>query len=312
MNYFPSHKKQAGVALITAVLVVALAATLAVALLAQQSKALSRAERGIGRAQSSLTAAPALDWARAILAEPQSQTYVHRRQTWAQPIIGQPIEGASVAGRLSDESAKFNINNLVTDSGSASTADIALFKRLLSKLGIHESLADSITDWIDIDREPVANTGAEDRYYLGLASPHRTANRRIVQLEELLFVRGVTVETFNRLRPFVTALPKRTRLNLNTVSSEVMSALFVATPEEDIKHFLRAREDDAFIDLNDAKKRFPKLDAATVDQFAGVGSAYFLAELSVTQESSQLRQQALLHRPTGTTKWPLVVWVKAS
>lgn len=303
--------RQRGVALITAVLIMTLAVTVAAFLLAQQSKALSRTERGVARAQASLTTGPALDWARAILAEPQKATYVHRKQPWAQPLVGQPIEGATVAGRLTDEDGKFNLNNLVNDNGQASAADMALFKRLLARLEVHESLADSITDWIDVDREPLGGTGAEDRYYLGLSSPYRAANRRLMQIEELHYVRGVTAETLARIRPFITALPTRTRINLNTAPHEVIAALFPDSPPDSLTKLIRAREEDAFTEIADVKKRFPDLSSITLGSYAGVSSNYFLAEISVSQESTQLRQSALLHRQSSP-KWPRIVWVKSS
>lgn len=305
------RNRQTGVALITAVLIMMLAVTIAAFLLAQQSKALSRTERGVARAQASLTTGPALDWARAILAEPQKATYVHRKQPWAQPLIGQPIDGASVGGRLTDEDGKFNLNNLVTDNGQASAADIAFFKRLLSRLEVHESLADSITDWIDADREPQGGTGAEDRFYLAQSKPYRAANRRLVQIDELHYVRGVTAETLARLRPFITALSTRTRINLNTAPRDVLAALFEDTAPDELTLLLRAREEDAFTELADVKKRFPKLDTNVLERFGSVSSQYFLAEISITQETSQLRQQALLQRKAAP-QWPRIVWVKNS
>ena len=65
---------QRGVAIITALLVVMLAASIAAFLLAQQSQALTRTVRAGERAQALLYAQPTLDWARAALFELQKNT----------------------------------------------------------------------------------------------------------------------------------------------------------------------------------------------------------------------------------------------
>ena len=140
----PTQHAQQGVAIITALLVVMLAATIAAFLLAQQSRALTRTARATERAQVSLYVAPTLDWARAVLQESQKASYTAATQAWAQPIAAQPLINAAgdaavfASGVMRDEAGKFNLNNLVKLDQTASEEDIALFKRLLKNLNLKE------------------------------------------------------------------------------------------------------------------------------------------------------------------------------
>ncbi|MEO8103412.1 MAG: type II secretion system minor pseudopilin GspK, partial [Betaproteobacteria bacterium] len=213
-------------AIITALLVVMMAAGIAVFLLSQQSQALTRTVRAGERAQAVLYAAPTLDWARAALFQLQKTTpRVDLAQPWAQGLNAIPIDGAMASGALRDEGGLFNLNNLVTN-GVRSEPDVAVFRRLLSGLTLNPDLANAVADWIDTDDEPFGGSGAENATYLVLPDPYRAANQNLLHVDELRRVRGVDAATVARLAPFVTALPGRTPVNVNTAPQEVLAALF--------------------------------------------------------------------------------------
>ncbi len=90
---------------------------------------------------------------------------------------------------LTCESAKLNLNTLLTQDDAAGTAR----QRLLRLPGMSEEIADCILDWLDPDDEP-REFGAEADYYESLSPPYRPGNEAFRCLEELLFVRGVTPE----------------------------------------------------------------------------------------------------------------------
>jgi len=95
---------------------------------------------------------------------------------------------------MENESAKLNLNTLVTetDDGSDST-DTQSRERLLALPGMTEQIADAILDWLDEDDQP-REFGAEESYYLGLASAYKPRNGKMSSLDELLLVREVTPE----------------------------------------------------------------------------------------------------------------------
>ena len=311
--------KQRGVAIITALLVVMLAASIAAFLLAQQSQALTRTVRTGERAQALLYAQPTLDWARAALFELQKNTArVDLSQPWAKGLSAIPIDGAIAAGRLRDEAGLFNVNNLVKDDGTQSVADVELLRALLSQLKLNPDLASAVADWIDADDEATLPGGAENATYLARANPYRAANQRLLQISELHRVQGFNDEIIGRLSPFITALPGRTRLNINTVPQELLAAAFPALANDDIVALMKYRLATPFtrIDGESGLKSYLKtVPASTIDKFFDCTSRYFSASIAINNGGTQIRQSALLQRSTGegaaVDRWPSIIWVKS-
>ena len=314
---------QSGTAIITALLVVLLAASVAAFLLAQQSHALTRTARATERAQAMLFTQPLLQWARVSLFEFQKNNKsVDLTQRWAQPIGAQPIEGAIATGFFRDETGRFNVNNLVSDDGRQSPADIAVFKRLLENLGLNPELAYAIADWVDSDDETSFPGGAEDLTYLALPQPYRTANRRMLQIEELYSVKGIDVATLAKLKPFITALPTRSKININTAPQEVLAAALPELGKAALDELLSRRMTQPFKSLDDDKDvkgirtYLKEVPPAKVEQLMDFNSGYFSISLGISAGSTQLRQSALFQRVSANasipnaTAWPRIIWVK--
>ncbi len=305
---------QRGVAIITALLVVMLAASIAMFLLAQQSQSLTRAARATGRAQVVLYARPTLDWTRSLLVQAaKNSSIVADTQDWAANIVAQPIEGAVASGFLRDEQGKFNLNNLVVD-GKKSQPDFDLFQRLLKQLGLNANLANAVLDWIDPDDDVSSPGGAENGTYFALTPPRRAANKSFVQIEELLRVQGFNADILRRLAPYVTALPLHTTININTASDQLLLALFAPDFDaDDVARLIRRREAPLpFASITDIKAYAAHpIPAAVVDQYLDVKSDFFSANLAITGEGGQVRQQALLQRNSALpAQWPSIIWVK--
>jgi general secretion pathway protein K len=310
-------KDQRGAAIITALLVVMLAATIATYLLTQQSHALTRTARTTERAQAALYTQPTLDWARAILFETQKNaTYVHPKQKWAQGINALPLDdaggGTFASGVIRDESGKFNLNNLVID-GVKSAADVVVFQRLLKLLKIEADLTPALVDWLDKDSDLSPN-GAEDSAYLGLPKPYRAANRSMLQTSELARVRGFDATIVKRLTPYVSALPARTKLNMNSALPEVIRAYFPEVTDNDATALISKREEQPFKDLAEIKKQneLNAVPPASIDQFATVTSQFFSVSIAISKQSTQVRQTALLRSADAAgTRWPSIIWVNS-
>ena len=319
-NRLPRQRPhQRGAAIITALLVVMLAATIATYLLAQQSRALTRTARATERAQVTLYAEPTLDWARAVLFQGRNDTRTALTDPWAQPIAAQPLfnaDGSSsvfASGLMHDETGKFNLNNLVKDDRTASQDDIDIFKRLLKNLKLNPDLSDAVVDWLDKDSDTRPN-GAEDGYYMNLAVPYRTANQPMVQWQELARVRGFDAAIMRRLAPFVTALPKRTKINVNTAPIEVIAALSDDISGEDAAMLVRSRETLPFLTNDDVIQYVPSLKKTwpTISPYVGFKSDYFSVTIAITGEAAAAHQTALLERPQSTPAgWPRIIWVQA-
>ena len=307
--------RERGVAIITALLVVMLAASIAAFLLAQQSQALTRTARAGERAQAALYAAPTLDWARAALFQLQKKdpARVDLSQPWAQGLNAIPIEGAVASGVLRDDGGLFNLNNLLK-LGGKSAADIEIFRRLLTLRKLDPDLASAVVDWIDADDEPSGAGGAENATYVSLAEPYRAANQNLLQVEELRRVRGFDAETLSRLKPFITTLPQRTLINVNTAPQEVLAAVFPTLSGDDIAALAKRRLINPFADKAAVKEYLKSIPATTIDDSVDVTSRYFSVTIAIDNAGAQIRQSGLLQRApaegAGAGKWPSIIWVR--
>lgn len=305
-------KHERGVAAITAILIVAIAASTATLMLSQQSAMLDQASLVAARAQADLYARAGLDWSRGVLLQDLvvAGTYDGLDEGWAQPLAAMPVERAIVSGAIEDEQGKFNLNNLVVNN-TRNDASVKAFQRLLASLGLAPELADSVVDWIDPDSDLSGPGGAEDPYYLSLPKPYRAANAPMVQVEELYRVRGFDAATVAKLKPYVTALHDTagnvvtvaTPVNVNTASPLVLAALMPDMPQGKIDAFVSARA-----------KQPIKTPAQLADWTKGLAngatgldlkSSYFSVRVRVAQGDVQLASDALLVRNAGAVN---IVW----
>lgn len=293
--------RQGGVAAITAILVVAVAASAATWMLAQQSATLNQAALVAARAQTDLYADAGLDWARGVLTEDRRAGEVDSlNEIWARPLVGLPVERAIVGGAITDAQSRYNLNNLLKD-GQRSEADLQVARRLFESLGLDPLLVDAVVDWIDADGDPTGGAGAEDSFYLALPRPYRAANRPLAQLEELYRVRGFDARAVERLRPFAIALPERTPVNANTASAEVLSALLPELPADEVKSLVAARAARPFRDREEFVKRLSKAPSGAVSADLDVKSRHFLVVVSVSQDEVRASAEALVARPASAS-----------
>jgi len=299
-------RRARGVAAVTALLIVAIAASTATFMLSQQSAMLNQAALVASRAQADLYAQAGLDWARGVVAQDgrTGGAFDALSEPWAQPIAGLPVERALVSGNLADEQGKFNLNNVVGANKQASANDVKILRQLFRTLDVPEDLVDAIVDWIDADADLSGGAGAEDGFYLALARPYRTANQPMVQVDELHRVRGFDAKMVARVKPFVTALPGRTSVNVNTARPEVISAIAPEQPTEDIRAFVEARATRPFKATNEIAERWKKIPAGAAGNVLDVRSSYFSGRILVSQDDLQLASEALIERranPPGVT-----------
>ncbi|MFO0115210.1 MAG: type II secretion system minor pseudopilin GspK [Betaproteobacteria bacterium] len=319
-----SSRRQRGVALITALLVVMLAATVATYLLSQQNESLTRVERTTERAQLGLHATTTLEWARsALLVQQKNSVYVALNQPWAEGLIARPIDTAVATGLLRDAQSKFNINNLIDSNGKRRNADVQIFVRLLNILKLDPELANAVVDWLDNDDEISGTGGAENGHYWSIANRvsggYGAANKPILLIDELLRVKGMNEANFRRLAPFITALPRanieRTKININTTSTELLTAIFDDVTSDVIADVIRQRQAPLpYTRIDNIKQRHAALPAPMIDAFLDTTSRYFEASLAITGQHSQIRQAALLQtqlaNTSGVIAWPAIIWVK--
>src|SRR6218665_3096293 len=169
-----------GVALLTVLLVVALATTLAVSMIRTQHLALQHAGGLFNQDQAWLYTQGAEDFVRDLLAEDYKEDKRRGAQTdypgefWSRPFPPFPVDGGMIHARVVDIQGRFNLNRLWHDNAPDKAAS-DIFERLLKNLGLPTNLAPALVDWMDSDSEPTGSDGAEDDFYSRLERPYRTA-----------------------------------------------------------------------------------------------------------------------------------------
>ena len=301
-------RAERGVAVVMAMGVVALAAVVATGILASQSAWSRRADLAAQHAQALQLLQAGGDWARAVLGDDlRSNNVDHPGEPWAMRLPPMPVENGELVGQIEDQQGLFNLNNVIS-GGNLNPVQFARLQRLLVLLDLPAPLADALADWIDEDDKPQPGHGAEDGYYLALDPPYRTANRPLVDIDELALVRGFDARVRARLAPFVSALPGSTAVNVNTAPAEVLAAI-VDGLELETARLLVGRRSTSYYRANaDFLAQMPR-NVTPPMQDIRVGSEYFIATMRVSSAGAQVRGKALLAR-REPGRWPFVVWSK--
>lgn len=221
-----AYRRQRGVALLVALLVLALAAVILAGLLDRGELAAARTRNLLREEQVEAFRLGLEDYAAQVLVRDSTEGAIDANgDLWSMPLPPTPVPGGTLSASMRDLDGCFNLNNLMPGP-APSTAPLWTnrFRNMLNALELDPHIADAVTDWIDADREPVDN-GAEDNVYLSNVPGYRAADRAFSDVSELRLVRGVTAAAYAKLAPYVCALPAGSALNLNTASPAVLRSL---------------------------------------------------------------------------------------
>jgi general secretion pathway protein K len=293
---------QRGVALITAVLVVAIGTIIAVNLMWQGTLDLRRAEAALAADQGLLYVQGAEAWAADILRQDlvDSPDSDHLSELWAIELAPLPVDGGTIIGGLEDLQARFNLNNLLGGNGAENELARRQFERLLNSVEIDPTLAGAVVDWLDADTELRFPTGGEDVVYSGQDPPYRTANSMITSASELMAIAGFDRESYRRLAPHITVLPRGTKLNVNTASAVVLASLSDDIDLGTAEALVEERANEEFLDIDATFEGL--VDPDTLQEIDGV-SEHFLLTATVTLGSNQLTMRSVLQRDrSGITR----------
>lgn len=296
-----------GVALITALLIVAAAGIMSASIVYWHLASLSRTSNLLAVAQLREYQHGLDQWAISILRRDARETsYDHSGEPWSAPIPPIVIPEGQLGGRLSDLNGRFNINALIRTDGQVDEVMLARLRRLLATLNLNPLLADAIADWVDEDSTP-RRDGAEDNVYLRRTPAYRAANQAMRHISELRSVAGVNDAVFAQLAPFVAALPQGTSINVNTAPNEVLMSLDDAFSRS-LAESLGENGRRSFSNLDEFTEHpGVLLLALTPDKLAGLStqSQFFLAEAVVDINGVVARFETIYRRQglTVTRMW---------
>lgn len=232
---------QRGIALLTILVMVALATILAATIAKRQTNTSENTGYLMRQDQSLLYAKSAEAFFSELLIQDSDNgsSIDHLQENWAKPMPAFPVEDGFISGRLLDESGKFNLNNLLKADGSVDDSARRWFEKLLQRVGLPAELSQAVIDWQDADDETTGAMGAESNYYQGLDPSYLASNTNFHQVEELKLVRGFEGKNYDLIAPYVTALPEATKINMNTAAPLLLASidpkLDVKTLEQELK-----------------------------------------------------------------------------
>ena len=299
--------RNAGAALLMAMLTVALVATFAAAALWQQwrSSEVEAAERA--RVQSSWVLTGALDWARLLLREDgRSGGADHLGEPWAVPLqearlssflaadrnttaeSGPEVLEAFLSGQIVDMQSLLNVNALVDATGRISDTDVRSFERLFELLGLPPAQLDQLIE----NMRFAADTSANNRSGpMAALLPQR--------VEELVWL-GLPPASVAALQPYITVLPARqgTPINLNTASAEVIYAAVDELSMADAQRLVAVREQAPFTSVLAARDAIGAPDAmfAPGQVNVAVASGFFEVRARLRLDQLVVEERSLVQR----------------
>lgn len=222
-----SLSRHQGVALLTALILLALMTAIATVLSRDTGLSIRRQQGAIAQDQAwqLVGATEALaSWAlRDELIDPAMR--IHYGQRWSQPVGPlEPIPGYLLEAQLEDLQGRFNLNSLIDREGRVDPIALRYFERLLVTLGLEVDWGERLADWMDADDQPLPR-GGEEGYHSSASPPARPPNQGLITASEILALPGFGMERFLRLAPHIAALPPDAGLNLCTATAAVLDSL---------------------------------------------------------------------------------------
>lgn len=287
-------RRPRGAALLTAMIIVALVTTLAASMIWQQWRAIQVETAERARTQSAWILNGALDWARLILREDARNGGAdHLGEVWATPLAEARLSTflaadrgesgddsgpeAFLSGSISDLQSRYNLRNLV-ENGVVVTAERRSLERLCEAVGVSPGIASQIarslllaTNYLTPPEAPAS--GASRPTATAVVSRPETAPLMPQSVLQFGWF-GIDAAALKRLEPYVTLLPVRTPLNVNTAPREVIAAVIDGIDLGTAERIVQTRQRQPFNGTDDVKALLPGNVELDVNR-ASIASSFF-------------------------------------
>jgi general secretion pathway protein K len=313
--------RQHGAAILLAMLIVTLVATLSATALWQQWRGVEVETAERERLQSAWILQGALDWARLILREDaRAGSTDHLAEPWAVPLkearlstflastqgatdTTEPMQNVFLSGGITDLQSRLNVVNLV-QGGQPQAASVQAFARLFNALGLPEAELLGLVDQLQqaqlalVAQQPppgdikktTGATSVTPSTHSGQTAPLLPAT-----FSQLAWL-GLSPHTLSLLQPYVTVLPQHTLVNINTASALVLHASVPSLSLADAQKLVTARAQSHFRTLSDATKVLNNPDQVLNESMHSVNSSYFEVQAALRVGQRQVFERAVVQR----------------
>ena len=290
--------RQRGAALLLAMVILTLVATLAAGMVWQQWRAVQVEAAERARAQAAWILTGGLDWSRLILREDAlTGRATGLGEPWATPLAETRLStflaadsennvdsGPEVflSGAIRDAQSRYNLRNLIDAEGKLKPEELRVLERLCASAGAADGTAAVIANGLRAAWGPPGGDG------------NAAAALPPAKLAHLVWL-GLDAATVQRLAPYIDVLPRATAVNLNTASREVLAAVIEGLDMGSAERLVQARQRRAFRTLAEAKAELPPgsvLDEARVT----VRSVFFEVNGRLRLEDRVLEERSLVER----------------
>jgi general secretion pathway protein K len=305
--------RQRGAALLMAMVIVTLVATLSSSMVWQQWRAVQVEGAERVRAQATWVLTGALDWARLILREDaRNGGPDHLGEPWAIPLAearlstflasdndntaAEDAPEAFLSGKVEDVTSRYNLRRVLSSDGDILPEELASLRRLCVNAGMPATLADGLAQ--AYQRALLANISVQTDNPAYLQKLGGTTGRDGAPLlpqgfDQLVWL-GIDAATLERLRPYLTLLPDGTQINVNTASKEVIAAVVPNLDLARAARIVQARQRAAFKAVDDVRAT---LGAGTWDLGSlSVSSDWFEVRGRLRLEDNIIEQRHLVQR----------------
>ena len=319
-----NNRRQQGVAIITALLIVTIAATVSITISTRLQLDVRRTSNMIAQDQANFYLLAAEEWSQRILRDDKKDNNTDGlSEAWAIELPPLPVAGGSIQGKLTDLHSCININSLISENPAAvnegsSAGNVAggsainpttqaRITQLFRNLEVDSNLTQSITDWIDGDLETTNPGGAEDGYYLNLEKPYHTANTPLQSISELRLIKGFEdSEIYNKVKDNLCSfvpVDADISININTASAEVLKSLSSKMTDNLVKDIIDHRDSELFGDVKEFTS-FAKLDTIIKDTaLLSTSSDYFLLRTqAIIGQANKVMYSIIYRDDTGKTE----------
>ena len=286
-----------GVALVSVLLVVAIASTLAYGMVERQGFSIAHSRQMLAGSQARELALAGEYFVREALFEDWDDEETRNLDTleeeWAS-LDELDLADATVELHVVDLDRRFNLNSV--DGGKQATENTARLKRLLESVNLDPELTDRWKDWIDAD-EDVGELGGEDAQALLGDHPRRTANQPATHLSEFMVATGIAPEDFDALRPHVAVLPTPDLMvNINTANELVLRVVAPNVSPSSVEALVEGERE--FTDVEELPKSIPQFGEAVA--VLAVQSSFFQIQSRVDVDGARCELTSLVYRQPDT------------
>jgi len=303
--------RQRGAALLTAMIIVALVATLAGSMVWQQWRAIQVEAAERARTQSAWILSGALDWARLILREDaKNGTVDHLGEPWAVPLAEARLStflavdkdnntedapDAFLSGVITDAMARYNLTNLLDATGGIAKPELESLERLCETVGVSKDIASRIAVGLRDAAPPVPPAP-------GASGPVRTppADPPLMpQSASQLGWLGIDAESLRALDPYIILIPDTLRfptsVNVNTAPREVLVAVVDKLDLATAERIVQSRQRVPLKGIGDLTALAPSVPAGNLNRLT-FGSNYFQVRGRLRLGDLVLEQRSLVKR----------------